>query len=297
MVGFNYPHAVGERIFNRMRLEYPFQQMSNMALPQIHFSDAVPMGPFNQAQLASTEFDFNSIAENADEDSGQNGNFESTYQIQSLQSQPSAIPPFQRQKSAPVVDKNLKIQWSNVNSLQSRSQPKSMLNSTYMDALSGINDGDEELYSAFSEVAVLDSAGEQVTTEDILNLDGEKENEEPLWLDVDVVDIEEIRELWKKYFLGNQNSNSQNDQWRNHTNGRLETTTNDEEIFKKPDPPILSGKNSTINNCQAVVSPMNKGRKISTSTSTSSFLVDGDEDDELDGIIEFEDENSHTDMS
>ena len=162
------------------------------------------------------------------------------------------------------------------------------------------------MYSAFANVPVLDSEGQEVTTEDLFNLDLRKNEEESLRLDVNVVDIQEIRELRRKYFLGETKSTSENDDLRSHTTGRLESTSNDDHIFKKPDPP-LKFQTSGMNNCQAVVSPLNPVQRepraeaistitasSSTTSSTSSSFPNVEQNvPEVDGIIEFDTEGDY----
>ena len=103
--------------------------------------------------------------------------------------------------------------------------------------------------------------------------------------------------------MGKEQRNRENDHLSSHTNGTLETTANDDEIFKKPDPPVLWVKNAKMNNCQAVVPPMNsksvqrKRRNLPTSTVTSSSLLEVDEDEAIDDVIEFENEDTETDVS
>ena len=69
---------------------------------------------------------------------------------------------------------------------------RALLSENYLDALSEIHDQDDEMFSAFANVPVLDSEGQEVTTEDLFNMDLRKNEKESLRLDVNVVDIQEI---------------------------------------------------------------------------------------------------------
>ena len=308
----NYPQPVQDNIFDRMnsptfpRGNYP---MSNIPVcPANISSQLVENALMNKSQLQSHQYPVNNLSAIGQRITMESGRVD--YDVKNEDKLPLIVDVPPAAKPLPTFDRiprhaqaTSQGNTENPGKRLTSKQKKMLLTESYMDALAEIQNSDEDLYEAFSNIPILDRGGQQVTTEDLLKLDVKKNDSDSLRLDVSVVDIEEIRELRKKYFLGERKAKAEENELKTHTNGILETMSNPNTIFKKPDPPQLANT-SKVNNCQAVVPPLNatSTRKVkvtpsSTITSRSLPVRDISEGDyEVDGAIEFDHEGDYTDI-
>ena len=208
-----------------------------------------------------------------------------------------------KHKSAEIRDTKSKVQKESSKDRlpkPGKRKRKAHLSNNFLDGLNYMQDKNEEMYNAASEIDVLDEEGNKVTTEDILNADpSNSNNKQPLRINVDVVDQEEIREYRRKYFMAkeeeekrrkdemstvksqgtfnppkrfaaatvsrNPECQGSNGNLNTHTNGVLETTCSSDSEFKRPHS-NAGLKRRRSNTSKAVVSPM----KIATTTATES---------------------------
>ena len=98
MVGFNYSPTVPDEMFNTNTHTFPMQPVSNMGLPQMHFSQAVPMGPFNAMEFSTHEIEVNNIPEIAEECTVGSEPFGENYDMETIQTESSTMDRFEEQK-------------------------------------------------------------------------------------------------------------------------------------------------------------------------------------------------------
>ena len=90
---------------------------------------------------------------------------------------------------------------------EGRQVRRQKLSLDYMDSLAEQYDKDIGLYSLFAEIPVREPDGTLITTEDILRCRRSGDADNPITIDVEPVNQQQLRELRTKYFVDNKKRN------------------------------------------------------------------------------------------